>query len=105
MQAVHNSVANKFVVSDMHVACLLPAVCRLCKLAPEVEQVLDDNNIQYIVTLAAPPDCVTASLIQRIEGGLCIASLGGNEGRYPGTDHEELMRFAQEVRAASQLVA
>lgn len=66
---------------------------------------LDDNNIQFIVTLATPPDCVTASLIQRIEGGLCIASLGGNEGRWPATDHEELMRFAREVRAASQLAA
>jgi hypothetical protein len=77
--------------------CRLGIDCRLCKLAPEVQQVLDDNNIHFIVSLAAPPNCVTASLIQHIEGGLWLASLGGNEGRYPGTDHEELMRFAREV--------
>jgi hypothetical protein len=62
-----------------------------------VEKVLDDNKVQAVVTLANAPS-VTASILLRIEGGLCIASLGGNEGKYPGTDHEELMKFAREVR-------
>lgn len=71
-------------------------VCRLCKLAPEVEKVLDDNGVQAVVNLANAPT-VTASILLRIEGGLCISSLGGNEGKYPGTDHDELMKFAKEV--------
>jgi hypothetical protein len=62
-----------------------------------VEGILDENDVQAVVTLANAPT-VTASILLRIEGGLCIASLGGNEGQYPGTDHEKLMKFAQEVR-------
>lgn len=69
----------------------------MCKLDPKVEKILDDNGVQSVITFSAPPK-VTAFLLMRVEGGMCIASVGGNEGHFPkGRDEEDLLRFAREV--------
>jgi hypothetical protein len=80
---------------------VLPIVLpRLCKLDPKVEKVLLDNNVPAMVTLAMPPQR-TQAILMRVEDGLWMAGVAGNEGTYPGRSEQDVMRFAQEVRAAA----
>lgn len=72
--------------------------CRLCKLAPNVEQTLADGAVQAVITFGGPPE-TTACLLFHVEGDMWIAAVGGNEGVYPEHSKEGVMRFAREVRA------
>lgn len=75
----------------------LPLACRLCKLDPQVERILQDTGVQSVITFAAPPH-LTACLLLRVEGGMWLVSVGGNEGQYPKDQGEEqLLQFAREV--------
>jgi hypothetical protein len=66
-----------------------------------VEQILDDNQVQAVVNFAAPP-LLQHMLLMRVEDGMCMASVGGNEGEYPCRDPDkrsadDCIQFAKEV--------
>lgn len=89
-----------------HAFCLLMRACnvrhRLCKLAPEVEQTLEDNNVKLVVTFAAPPtDAMqragTLFIMLRVDSGMYMVACGGAEGAHPGRHEDNIRKFAQEV--------
>jgi hypothetical protein len=80
--------------------CVGPTLaCRLCKLSPEVEKTLDDNEVYFTMALPEAP-VRTLCIIPRVEGGLCLISVGGKEGIYPCAGKEAVVKFAQEVGLA-----
>jgi hypothetical protein len=68
----------------------------LCKLSPEVERILDSNEVYFTMALCEAP-VRTLCIMPRVEGGLCLVSVGGKEGVYPRADKEAVLKFAQEV--------
>lgn len=73
-------------------------MCRLCKLAPEVEKALAADNTKVVLTFAGAPER-TMSLMFHVEGGLYVVSVGGFEGLGPsGCGEEDVLKFASEVR-------
>lgn len=57
---------------------------------------------QVVGNFAAPP-LIHSMLLTRVEGGMCVVSVGGNEGDYPGRDPakrsaEDVIQFAAQVR-------
>jgi hypothetical protein len=73
-----------------------PLPCRLCKLSPEVERILDENEVHFMIALADAP-VRTLCIIARVEGGLSLVGVGGKEGVYPRAEEDAVLRFAREV--------
>lgn len=76
---------------------------RLCKLSPEVQHTLDDNDIKLVATFPAPPKFTseragTLFIMLRVENDMWIVACGGGEGANPGKDEESIQKFAREVR-------
>lgn len=65
-------------------------------MAPDVRQILSDNNVEAVVTFAMPPE-ISACLMMHVENDTWVAAVGGNEGILPGRSEEDIMRFAREV--------
>jgi hypothetical protein len=64
-----------------------------------VEKILDDNKVYFTMALPEAP-VRTLCIIPRVEGGLCLVSVGGKEGIYPRAEKDAVVRFAQEVSIA-----
>lgn len=61
-----------------------------------MEKIFDDNEVYFTFALPEAP-VRTTTIIPRVEGGLCLISVGGKEGIYPCADKEAVVKFAQEV--------
>lgn len=79
-------------LSQLLVVCLF--VARLLKLSPEVEGSLPYNGFYY---QAQPPNIATNAFMQRVEGDIWTAAVGGFNNQGPRAKMSDVMAFIEQV--------